>query len=109
MSLNSDVDVTKIKYHLVIKEWSKTKLSIQAVFANPSLLSGGYVNDKILVKVKNPAFFVSARTGKQMPGEFTEKEFWISIPQQLPEGVSQVELEADLDTARQASYSILIT
>ena len=61
--LRSDVDEKRIKFDLVIKNWTTDGMVLWLNFTEPEAVSNGNVFDQAYVKVLNEKLFVSEQTG----------------------------------------------
>ena len=64
--LRSDVEEEELLFYLELLDWQPTHLDILVNFTDPLLISKGLVRDQIVVTIKNPEYFVSNVTGKQL-------------------------------------------
>ena len=62
--LRSDLDPKDLKYSIVVEEWTETKFKLKINFTDPFLISQGEERDVAYISIKNPALFVSKKTGK---------------------------------------------
>ena len=92
--MKSDVDPSTIGYNIILHEWTASYIDIELNFTNPLVLSIGEEPDTVFVKIKNPALFISAETGKVLDigGKVLMKQV---LPRQIPKKVDLPKLIED--------------
>lgn len=73
-SLNSDVNVSDIKYTLDIVKWTEDELSVFANFSNPLLISQGQSRDQMGVVIKSSKWFKAKLTGEEIDLSLPENQ-----------------------------------
>jgi hypothetical protein len=87
MAQKSDEDPEKAGFTLIVNDWTEDGLKLKMNFTNPLSISKGRNQDALLVKIKNPAMFVSKESGEIMDPKLQDKQMAQTIPKQVPDGV----------------------
>jgi hypothetical protein len=73
------------------------------------MLSSGKQNDQLWIEVMDPIYFVSAETGVVIdPTTGFEGSSQISIPAQLPIGVSAAEVQSSAEAGSRGALALII-
>jgi hypothetical protein len=94
--LNGDEEPPRYRYTVKLKSWTAEGLVLEMHFEEPLLISKGghhlnYQYDLVLIKVKDPNWFVSEETGQRMT-KFA-KIMMEHIPAQARDGTSEFQLQ----------------
>ena len=94
---------------MTLEEWTGHSLVMGVNFSQPLLISAGEKNDQVRVDILDEIYFVSAETGMVIDtSEGFESGAQISIPQQLPAGVSQEDVESQAQAGSRSAVAIVI-
>jgi hypothetical protein len=92
-------------YTLDLLSWDKRGIEIYINFTNPLSISNGANRDNVEFVIRNPASFISAKTGLTLsPERSTMKK---SVPKQLPKSVDAEELSANAEAAASSFQSLI--
>jgi hypothetical protein len=74
MAQKSDEDPEKAAFTLIVNDWTEDGMKLKMNFTNPLAISKGRNQDALLIKIKNPAMFVSKETGEIMDPKLQDKQ-----------------------------------
>ena len=61
---NDDIKPGDLKYNIYVKEWTPDNFELKVNFTDPFQISQGEERDVAYISIKNPALFISAKTGE---------------------------------------------
>jgi hypothetical protein len=88
----NDDETANKDFYLNLKDWTADKLELQVNFTEPLAVSYGDQQDSIITKIKNAKLFEpeDGRATRLTKEKLTSVA---TVPQQLPKGVSEKEIE----------------
>lgn len=99
-------DSADVNFFMTMTGWDSNGIKVKVNFSDPSVVSAGEVEDKVLCTIQNRDLFVAKATGKVL-GEDKAKVSQI-FPKQLPFGIDESILKGQAETARNAMLGILL-
>ena len=105
----SEINTKDLKYFMTLKEWTGFTVVIGVNFTKPLMISAGSKNDQVKIDILDKIYFVSAETGVVIdPSNGFENSAQVSIPPQLPEGVSEEEVQSTAQAGSRGAVAIVI-
>ena len=106
--LRSDIDPENFTYSLGIEEWTQEGMKVLCNFSDPLMISKGLESDVLQIKIKNRFLFKSLETGQTIRAEDVEMPLRYQFPKQLPDGVSEEDIEQQAMVAGNAMLGLII-
>ena len=104
--VNSETDLSEISYYIEITEWTDKKMELAINFTNPLVVSKGIKKDLMMLTIKNPLLFISAKTMIPIPA--SNRQVVIEIPKQFPKGVDAETITSSAENTTKSLMVIMI-
>lgn len=108
MAQKSDEDPEKAAFTLKVHDWTEEGLKLKMNFTDPLAISKGRNQDALIIKIKNPALFVSKETGTIMDPKDQDEQLAQKIPKQVPDGVDPLVVKKRAEMSANAIKTMMV-
>lgn len=91
-----------------VNDWTEEGLKLKMNFTDPLAISKGRNQDALLIKIKNPALFVSKETGVIMDPKDQDEQLAQTIPKQVPDGVDPLVVKKRAEMSANAIKTMMV-
>jgi hypothetical protein len=106
--LRSDIDTSNFTYTIDIEDWTMDGMQVKVNFSDPLMISRGKESDILQIHIINRHLFKSNITGDSIDESNTKVPMAYQFPKQLPEGVSQEDIELQATMAGGAMVAMFV-
>ena len=104
----SEAKSKDLSYFMTIDSWDRRGLVLRVNFTNPLKISQGKFNDQVRFHIIDANFFVSAETGEVVELTNGILNPTISIPTQLPQGITEEEVVSAAQSGTYGTTALVV-